>query len=168
MLERFGDINFRQLVTGLAAERPAARGENQGRQFALRRLARTQALVHCAVLAVDGHDDCTGRATKRLHHGAGGDEALFVGECEALAATQCFEGDRQAGKTHNSVYDDVGISDDVGNMCDELHVRELTGQFLAHVFINHRHDTRPVLGYLFAENLLVRRRSETDHFVSAM
>ena len=75
---------------------------------------RTQALVQCAVFAVDRHEFGAGGRPQGLHDRPGGDQALLVRQRQALAGPQGPDRHREAGETDHTVDDDVGWLDDVG------------------------------------------------------
>ena len=75
--------------------------------------AAPQALVHRAVLAVDGHELRAGGGPRRLHDRARRDEALLVREGQAAAGAQRAHGDGKPREADDGVDDDVGRVDKV-------------------------------------------------------
>ncbi len=96
-----------QLGPGPATERPAAGGE-QDPPDGLRR-ARLEGLVDGTVLRVDRHDLAAALGPGGGHHRAGGDQALLVGQGQALAGFQGGDGGRQPGETDDGVEHDVDL-----------------------------------------------------------
>ena len=72
------------------------------------------------MLAVDGHQLGTRRRPQRLHDRPGGDQALLVGQGQALAGAPAWHRDRQAGEPDDPVDDHVGVVDEVGEVVDDL------------------------------------------------
>ena len=68
-----------------------------------------KALPHRGVLGVDGHDLAAARRARLGDDRARGDEALLVGEREALAGFQRAERRGQAGEADDRVEHDVGV-----------------------------------------------------------
>ena len=101
------------------AERPAAGREQDAGDLAPGVGRRPQALVHGAVLAVDRHQLGARRRAQRLHHRPGGDQALLVGQGQALAGAQRGHRDREPGEADDGVDDDVGAVDEVGEVVDD-------------------------------------------------
>ena len=86
--QRLVDVDVGELGARAAAERPAAGGEHDPGDLAAGVADAAQALVDGAVLAVDRHELGARRRPQRLHDRAAGDEALLVGQRQALAALQ--------------------------------------------------------------------------------
>ena len=89
------------------AERSAARGEHDARD--LTHLAGAQRLPDRGVLGVDRHDLAAARRPRLGDDRARGDEALLVGEREALAGFERGERGGEAGEADDRVEDDVGV-----------------------------------------------------------
>jgi hypothetical protein len=75
----------------------------------LGRVARAQALVERGVLAVDGHDLAATLRSDRGDDGAAGDEALLVGQREALAVLERRERGREPGEADDRVQHDIDV-----------------------------------------------------------
>ncbi len=163
MRERRLHIDLREFIARLATERPATRGEVQRGELAPGRLARPQALVQRAVLAVDRHNRGTRCRAQRCDHGAGSDEAFLVGEGEALAASQCVERDGQTGEPDDGVHHHICVANAVSDFGDELSAAEFARQFAAHFVVDHADHARLVCGDLLAQHALIRRGREADH-----
>ena len=96
---------------------PLAVSSNRG-NLAVGVHRRAQALVDRPVLGVDGDQLGARNASERLHHRAGGDEALLVGQGEPLAGAQRGDGDGQAGEADDAVDHHVGHLGQVGEIGD--------------------------------------------------
>ena len=80
--------------------------------------------MHGAVLAVDRHQLGSGSGPQRLHHRRAGDQALFVGQGQALARLQRADRDRQPGEPDDAVDDDVGVVGQIGQVGDDFGERQ--------------------------------------------
>ena len=123
---------------GQLLERPSAKRAAGGREqdatqravaFSLVAQA-VQALVDRGVLGVDRHDLCARGKQGPLHHRAGRDQRLFIGQRQAASSLQRTESDGQAGETDNPVQNYVSLigdsrqsliaSQDLGALRDEV------------------------------------------------
>ena len=118
-------------------------------------VAGPEALVERRVLAVDG-DDLPGTAVAhRRHHRTAGDEALLVGEREALAVLERGERGRQAGEADHRVEDDVDLGE-----------RRQLGEHVRGIGTEARRvEGNAELRGLGLQQLAVARRSERDDLV---
>jgi hypothetical protein len=105
VLQRVGDGDPLELGPRLAAERPAAGGEQDATHLV--RGAGAQRLVDGGVLRVDGHDLAAAASPLLGDDGTAGDETLLVGQREALAVRQRRQRCRQPGEADDGVEDDV-------------------------------------------------------------
>src|SRR6478735_418454 len=95
-----------------AADRAATGGDYEPGHLTVGVGRRTQALVECAVFAVDGHEFGAGGRPQGLHDRPGGDQALLVRQSQALAGPERPDRHREAGEPDHAVDDDVGWLDD--------------------------------------------------------
>ena len=107
VLQRVGDGDPLELGSRLAAERPAAGGEQDSPHLV--RGAGAQRLVDGGVLRVDGHDLAAAASPLLGDDRTAGDETLLVGQREALAVGQRRERRRQAREADDRIEDDVGL-----------------------------------------------------------
>ena len=82
------DTDLGELGGRSATERSAAGSQHDPGDLAIGLSAGSQALMHRAVLAVDGHEFCAGDRAKWLHDRRTGDEALLVGQRQPFARLQ--------------------------------------------------------------------------------
>src|SRR5262249_49184693 len=92
-----------ELVAGAAAERAAARGDDEA--VDLLSLAPLQALERGRVLAVNGEEPAAAARPCGKGEVACGHEALLVGEREVDAVLEGPDRGRQAGEAHDGVED---------------------------------------------------------------
>ena len=104
MRERLLGRDVGELVARAAAERAAARGQDEAL-----RLAELRALEERRVLAVDRDQLAPAPLLRRERELAGGDEALLVRERERDAALERPHRRREAGEADDGVQDDVGL-----------------------------------------------------------
>ena len=126
-----------------------------------------QALVHGAVLAVDGHQLGARRRPQRLHDRAAGDEALLVGQRQPLARLQRGDRDRQPGEADDAVDDDVGVVGQVGQVGDDLGERQRRGDLGPARPVGDGDDLRPELVGLGDQHVDRRADAERDDLVAA-
>ncbi len=135
--------------------------------FAIGVGARSQALVHGAVLAVDRHQFGSGSGPQWLHHRGAGDEALLVGQCQALAQLQRADRDGQPGEPDHPVDDDVGIVGQVSEVGDDFGERQRSRNLGTSTVVGDGDDLRPELVGLGDEHVDRRPDTEADDLVAA-
>ena len=95
-----------QFVRRPLPERPAAGGQHQPGH---RRPGPGNALQHRAVLGIHRHQFPTPGPRRLQHQLPAGHQRLLVGQCHALAGSQCGERGVQPRKTHDGVEDNVRV-----------------------------------------------------------
>ena len=120
MRERLLGRDVGELVARAAAERAAARGQDDAL-----RLAELRALEERRVLAVDRDQLAPAPLLRRERELAGGDEALLVRERERDAVLERPHRRREPGEADDGVQDDVGLGalEQLGRVAADLRQR---------------------------------------------
>ena len=151
MLECSRYIYRRQLGGRLTPEGTATCRELQMRHFASV-TASPQTLMHCTVLTIHGNDLGTCDFTQWLNYRPSSNETLFVGQRQSLARPQGRNRDGETSEPDDGIDDNLGFTDDVGDIAHETRVRKLCGKSQANGIIDHCHHSRPVLLNLRAQD----------------
>ena len=123
--------------------------------------------MNCAMLAVDRYQFGASRRTERLDDGSAGDQALLVGQCQALAHLQGAHRDGEPRKADDTVDDDVGVIGEISEIADDFRERQGCGDFGSLALIRHRNDLRSELVGLRDEGIDGRANTEGNDFVAA-
>ena len=118
------------------------------------------------MLGVDGDQLGARNASEWLHHRAGGDEALLVGQGESLAGAQRGDGDGQAGEADDAVDHHVGHLGEIGEIGDHGAGRQRLDDRGALGRVGDRHETRAELLGLGDQRVDRRSDAERHHLVA--
>ena len=116
------------------------------------------------MFAVNGHDMRARYCAQWLHHWAGRNEALLVGKRQPLAAREGCKSYGKAGKTNNTVHDNIGVMYDVGEIGGNMDTGQQGGHRAASRFVSYYNYTWLPSFSLLDDHIDGRSNAECDHF----
>ena len=154
-----------ELGTASCSKRPAARRQDDSRDLGGDAIARSQALMDRAVLAVHGDDLGTRGRPQRTNDGTCSDQRLLVGQCQPLSLAQRLESHVETSETDHSVDDDVGTIDQFRHRHPHVGPREGLLHHVVQALVSDGHHIWLHESRLLDQCIDGRPDTQTGHFV---